>query len=92
MDSGQKTELTLEELSRSTGEPEERLRQWRSKGLIGAEDREGFRPEDVEKVRLVQTFLRRGIGLEAVNGLRALAGSFLAEERGQRKGDGSEER
>jgi len=66
VDSGQKAELTLEELSRSTGEPVERLGQWRSQGLIGAEDGEGFRLEDVEKVRLVQTFLRRGISLEAV--------------------------
>ncbi len=66
MDSGQKAELTLEELSRSTGEPVERLGQWRSLGLIGAEDGEGFRPEDVERVRLVQLLLRRGIGLEAI--------------------------
>ncbi len=35
-------ELTLEELSRSTGEPVERLGQWRSLGLIGAEDGERF--------------------------------------------------
>ncbi|MFB3093559.1 MAG: adenylate cyclase regulatory domain-containing protein, partial [Dehalococcoidia bacterium] len=59
-------ELMLEELSRSTGEPVERLSQWRSLGLIGAEGGEGFRPEDVEKVRLVQLFLRRGISLEAI--------------------------
>jgi class 3 adenylate cyclase len=59
-------ELTLEELSRSTGEPVERLGQWRSQGLIGAEDGERFRPEDVERARLVQLFLRRGIGLEAI--------------------------
>ncbi len=66
MDSGQKAELTLEELSRSTDEPVERLGQWRSQGLIGAEDGEGFRPEDVERARLVQLLLRRGIGLEAI--------------------------
>ncbi len=59
-------ELTLEELARRTGEPVERLRQWRSLGLIGAEGGEGFRPEDAEKARLVQLFLRRGVGLEAV--------------------------
>ena len=55
-------ELTLEELSRSTGEPVERLGQWRSQGLIGAEDDERFRPEDVERARLVQLLLRRGSG------------------------------
>ncbi|MCH7578060.1 MAG: YHS domain-containing protein [Chloroflexi bacterium] len=59
-------ELTLEELSRSTGEPVERLSQWRSLGLIGAEGSEGFRPEDVEVAGLVQLLLRRGIGLEAI--------------------------
>ncbi len=58
--------LTLEELAGRSGEPVERLRQWRSLGLIGTEDGEGFRPEDVEKVRLVQLFLRRGIGLEGI--------------------------
>ncbi len=44
----------------------ERLGQWRSQGLIGAEDDERFRPEDVERARLVQALLRRGIGLEAI--------------------------
>jgi len=44
----------------------ERLRQWRSLGLIGAEDSERFRAEDAERVRLVQMFLRRGIGLETI--------------------------
>ena len=62
MDSGQKAEITLEELSRWTGEPVERLRQWRSRGLIGTEGGEGFPQEDVERTRLVQLFLRRGIG------------------------------
>jgi len=44
----------------------ERLRQWRSLGLIGAEDGEEFSGDDVERARLVQLFLRRGIGLEAI--------------------------
>ncbi len=59
-------ELTLEELSGRTGEPVERLRQWRSLGIVGAEGSEGFRPEDVEKARLIQALLRRGISLEAI--------------------------
>jgi adenylate cyclase len=59
-------ELSIEELSRRTDEPVERLRQWRSLGLIGAQDSERFRPEDVERARLVQMFLRRGIGLETI--------------------------
>ena len=44
----------------------ERLRHWRSLGLIGAEDSERFGPEDTERARLVQLFLRRGIGLETI--------------------------
>jgi len=59
-------ELSIGELARRTGEPVGRLRNWRSLGLIGREDVEGFTPEDVERVRLVQLFLRRGISLEAI--------------------------
>jgi len=68
-------ELSIEELSRRTDEPEERLRQWRSLGLIGAEDSERFRAEDAERARLVQMFLRRGIGLETI--VRAAEGGLL---------------
>ena len=59
-------ELTLEELSRSTGEPVERLRQWRSLGIIGAQGGDGFPPVDIERARLVQLFLRRGIELDTI--------------------------
>ena len=59
-------ELSIEELSRRTDEPVERLRQWRSLELIGAQDSERFRPEDAERARLVQLFLQRGIGLETI--------------------------
>lgn len=59
-------ELSIDELSRRTDEPMERLRHWQSLGLIGGEDSERFRAEDVERARLVQSFLRRGIGLETV--------------------------
>lgn len=59
-------ELTLQELSRRTGEPMGRLRHWRSLGLIGAEGSEGFDLHDVERARLVQLLLRRGIRLETV--------------------------
>jgi adenylate cyclase len=58
------SELTLEELSARTGEPVEGLRRWRELGLIGAGDR--FRPEDMERARLVQLLLRRGIEAEAI--------------------------
>ncbi len=68
-------ELSIEELSRRTGEPEEPLGHWRSLGLIGAPDSERFRPEDAERVRLVQMFLRRGIGLETIG--QAAKGGLL---------------
>jgi adenylate cyclase len=59
-------ELSIEELARRTGEPVERLRKWQSLELIGREGEAGLRPEDVERTRLIQLFLRRGITLETV--------------------------
>jgi adenylate cyclase len=59
-------EVSIEELAKRTGKPAKRLRQWRSLGLIGREGGDGFTSRDVELVRLVQLFLRRGIGLEAI--------------------------
>src|SRR5206468_5394163 len=58
--------LTIEQLARYTGEPEERLRDWRSRGIIGDDARDDLSLDDVERVRLVQLFLRRGINLEAI--------------------------
>ncbi|MEE8346678.1 MAG: adenylate cyclase regulatory domain-containing protein [Dehalococcoidia bacterium] len=59
-------ELSMEELSRWTGEPVERLGRWRSLGLLGSEGGDRFEHSDVERVRLIQLFLRRGIGLETI--------------------------
>ena len=59
--------LTIERLARYTGEPEERLREWRSRGIIGGDDaRDDLSLDDVERVKLVQLFLRRGINLDAI--------------------------
>jgi class 3 adenylate cyclase len=58
--------LTLEQLARYTGEPEERLRDWRERGIIGQPDGEAYSASDVEGVRLVQLLLRRGIGIDAI--------------------------
>src|SRR5207247_7439789 len=58
--------LTLEQLARYTGEPEERLRDWRSRGIIGDDARDDLSLDDFERVRLVQLFLRRGINLDAI--------------------------
>src|SRR5438034_1438781 len=59
-------ELSLEERVVRTCVPASRLREWRSLGLIGAGDAEHYRHEDVERVRLIQLFLRRGIDLETI--------------------------
>jgi class 3 adenylate cyclase/YHS domain-containing protein len=57
--------LTLEQLARYTGEPVERLEDWRSRGLI-CPDCETPEYRDLERVRLVQLCLRRGISLDAI--------------------------
>src|SRR5213594_2184065 len=59
-------EFTLREFSQFLAEPLERVREWRSLGLIGRESAETFGPEDVQRIRLIQLLLRRGIGLEAI--------------------------
>jgi class 3 adenylate cyclase len=57
--------VTAEELARRTGEPVERVLDWRARGLLGDFER-GFHPSDVERARLVQLLLRRGFDLDAV--------------------------
>ena len=57
--------MNLEALSQWSGESAEHLVEWRSLGLIGG-DRDDFRPEDVERARLIGLLLRRGIRLEAI--------------------------
>ena len=58
--------LTIEELSARTGEPADELRRWASLGLIGAGDDRTFRLEDLDRARLVQLLLRRGIALDVI--------------------------
>lgn len=57
--------LSLEDLSRWTGEAPERVEEWRSLGLIGG-DGEGFTSEDLELTGLVRLLLRRGITIESI--------------------------
>ncbi|TMA61689.1 MAG: YHS domain-containing protein [Deltaproteobacteria bacterium] len=57
--------MSLEELSRWSGESAEQLLEWRSLGLVGG-GRDDFGPEDVERARLIRFLLRRGIRLEAI--------------------------
>jgi adenylate cyclase len=58
-------QLSIEELAGRTSESTDDLRRWHSLGLIG-HGAGGFGPADVERVRLIGLFLRRGIGLEAI--------------------------
>jgi adenylate cyclase len=58
--------LTLENLSRFTGEPPERLEDWRRRGLLKGSEDDGFVHEDIERVRLVTLCLRRGIALDDI--------------------------
>ncbi len=58
--------LTLEDLSRRTGEPEERLQLWRSQGLIGKEGADEFDLVDVGRARLIHDMLHYGHSLEAI--------------------------
>jgi adenylate cyclase len=59
-------QLTISQLARYTGELEERLREWQTRGILGGDPDGMFEAKDVERVRLVQLLLRRGIELEAI--------------------------
>ena len=58
--------LSADELVSATGEPIERLQQFRSLGLIGSRDGDRYAPKDLERVRLIQFLERRQIPLEAI--------------------------
>lgn len=56
-------ELTLQALSECSREPVETLREWLALGILGSEGLEVFTRADVERVRLIQFLLRRGISV-----------------------------
>ncbi len=58
--------LSLEDIARFTGEPVDRLRDWQSRGILGDGDADAFTAEDIEKIRMIEIFLRRGISLEVI--------------------------
>ena len=58
--------LSLQELAKRTGEPEARLKQWQSAGLIGRGDAGAFSQEDVGRARLIHDLLHYGISLQAI--------------------------
>jgi hypothetical protein len=57
-------ELTVEQLSERTGATEVELESWRALGLLAVGG--AYALEDVERARLVQLLLRRGIALDAL--------------------------
>jgi class 3 adenylate cyclase/YHS domain-containing protein len=59
--------LTVRDLAKRTGEAVSRLRQWHKLGLIGAAGGEEYAPPDVERIRLIQLLLRRGISLDVIS-------------------------
>jgi class 3 adenylate cyclase/YHS domain-containing protein len=58
--------LTIEELSRRTGETPKRLLKWKDAGLIGCPDEDCFRGIDVGRARLIHDMLHYGHSLEAI--------------------------
>ncbi len=69
--------LSIEDLASRTGESVERLREWRSLGLIGTKPGSSLALENVEIVRLIQLCLRRGISVDALSRIEREQGSFL---------------
>ena len=58
--------LSLQDLAERTGESGDKLREWRSLGLLKQEAGDRFSSEDVERTRLIQLLLRRGIAVERI--------------------------
>jgi class 3 adenylate cyclase/YHS domain-containing protein len=77
MGDGRTSELSLVELARRSGEAAKHLMEWRSLHLIGAEDREGFSLEDLERIRLIQFGVRRGASVESFARAEAEGRRFL---------------
>ena len=58
--------FSIDALARLSGEPVDRLREWRNLGLLGSAATEVFAPDDVVRVRLVRLLLHHGMDLDAV--------------------------
>ncbi|MEO8456208.1 MAG: adenylate/guanylate cyclase domain-containing protein [Chloroflexota bacterium] len=58
--------LTLEELQLRTGEKLERLRDWQTRGLIGADQIDVFLDRDLGRARLIHDLLHWGIDLDTI--------------------------
>lgn len=71
--------LALAELSERTGEPAERLQEWRELGLIGSPERPGFHTDDLGRARIIRLCLRRGVALGRLVEAERRDDRFLAE-------------
>src|SRR5450759_3383862 len=82
--------LTLDELSRRTGEKGERLLEWQRLGLIGAEQPEVFLDRDIGRARLIHDLLHWGLELETIaNAVRdpdSIFSRFMEEIGAQHSG------
>jgi len=58
--------LSIEDLSRRTGEPPDQLTDWRRRRLVGLQGDDAYRFDDVERIRLIQQALRRGFTLDQI--------------------------
>jgi len=58
--------LSIDDLARQTEQPIEELRQWQTLGLLGSREKDSFASHDVERVRLIRLFLRKGIDLATI--------------------------
>jgi adenylate cyclase len=58
--------LTLDELTRRTGEKHERLLEWQRLGLVGTEHPEVFLDRDIGRARLIHDLLHWGLDLETI--------------------------
>ena len=61
-----RAELSLEELAMRTGADQTDIARWRELALVGSSQSDRFSTDDVERSRLIQLCLRRGISLDAL--------------------------
>src|SRR5512144_3042426 len=65
-DHHQASGLSVDDLARRAGVATEQVRAWRDAGLVGETDGGYFSLRDVERVRLIQLFVRRGVDQAAI--------------------------
>jgi class 3 adenylate cyclase/YHS domain-containing protein len=58
--------LSLNELAQRSGVPIDKLREWRSCGLVGREGDDTYEASDLKRIALIRLLLRRGLDLQAL--------------------------